>query len=253
MFGLDDEDAAFGCWCAGVHGLAAVMLLCVLACGTYCVVLPDEQCTIAGAEARRELLLTPARLQAALAGLADLACRDRSVHPDPFRGHCLAARGLKCPPRQPAALPGETRRRARPRGKREYAGATLLERPYPPCTLFPRGHVGLLEITQSVGGREVRSTYGVAIVGAPGRVDGIVLLTSDGQTYQIDAEHWSCDCGDCQARQHECKHLKALREVGEIPKLEAEDGDDGGCVAVPAGAGGSREAACGVGLAEVGP
>jgi hypothetical protein len=38
-------------------------------------------------------------------------------------------------------------------------------------------------------------------------------VKADGTAYDIEFDHFTCDCGDCTFRERDCKHLVACREV----------------------------------------
>jgi hypothetical protein len=48
------------------------------------------------------------------------------------------------------------------------------------------------------------------------RITGFGLAKDNGEMYSIDAGRWygwTCDCGDFQFRNRECKHIKAVRSA----------------------------------------
>jgi hypothetical protein len=42
---------------------------------------------------------------------------------------------------------------------------------------------------------------------------GLRLMKPDGTVYDINFDTFTCDCGDCTFRQHDCKHLVACEEI----------------------------------------
>ena len=53
-----------------------------------------------------------------------------------------------------------------------------------------------------------------AFTSKDGALQGFGLAKNDDEVYSIDATSgfgWVCDCADCQFRNRECKHIKAVR------------------------------------------
>lgn len=107
---------AFPCWCAGVGGMALVMVVAVVLLGGYSALAPDSAMSEAGYRDRLEVFEAAGRVAAipgvlwAVANAGEVAPR-RSVGVELVRGFG----GLKLPGRQPAVALGESkRRRARP-------------------------------------------------------------------------------------------------------------------------------------------
>jgi len=61
----------------------------------------------------------------------------------------------------------------------------------------------------------VEAEYDIAAVtDKDGKVIGLGLAKDDDTIYHIDISQpwgWTCDCGDCQFRNRECKHIRAAR------------------------------------------
>lgn len=77
--------------------------------------------------------------------------------------------------------------------------------------LIPGKQLGRISITNANG---VATEYDVGAHLDGERIVGFGLAKDDDEVYAIDAGQWygwTCDCGDCQFRNRECKHIKAVR------------------------------------------
>lgn len=71
--------------------------------------------------------------------------------------------------------------------------------------------LGRLAITNASG---LTTEYDIGAHLDGERIVGFGLAKDDDEVYAIDASQsygWTCDCGDCQFRARECKHIKAVR------------------------------------------
>ena len=102
--------------------------------------------------------------------------------------------------------------------------ANWLHDPLAPCHLLPNGTPGILHVVSQVGEKLVSVTYAVWVFGEPGKVSGYRLVRPDFTFHDVDVEAEggpTCDCPDAISRVREggCKHVAALRLVGEpIPQ-----------------------------------
>lgn len=93
-----------------------------------------------------------------------------------------------------------------------------------PCTKYPNGMTGIIEITSCTRRGKVTASYTVDPIIDGGRIVGWRLENLDnGQVYDIDHVSWGwsqaqCDCGQNVFRQKTCKHaislLTLLQEIG---------------------------------------
>ena len=104
--------------------------------------------------------------------------------------------------------------------------ARWLHEPLAPCTLLPAGAPGIFFLVW-LDARGIRrsGSYGVWLYGEPGKVIGVRLVSPEFKVYDVDKEGPGgpvCDCRDftARARKGGCKHIAALRWVGELPPLE---------------------------------
>jgi hypothetical protein len=76
-------------------------------------------------------------------------------------------------------------------------------------------HFGRFAITSNTQRGPVVNEYDVAaFTDDAGRITGFGLAKDSDEVYAVDFSQWygpTCTCGDCEYRNWECKHIKAVR------------------------------------------
>ena len=98
-------------------------------------------------------------------------------------------------------------RTARPVKPAELKNYCLIERPFYPCDLLPKGLPGVVQFNGA--------TYTVMPLGEDSGCGFRMENINSGAVYDIDTSSGApyCDCADSTYRERACKHVLALRRM----------------------------------------